>query len=221
MRTDEAPLRVAGLLFVAAGLWYLFTESVAAAGFPGYDYATNYISDLGVPEPGVVDGRRLDSHLSAAMNAGFLVKGLLIFLGIAAAYPALGRGWQRVLVVLLAIGHWFGLSLVALVPASERNAELGLTGLHVLGAGLAIVAGNLLFAFAALTVLRAGLGRLAPLFPVLAAVGLVCLLLLTIGNETGADLLLPDGVLERGAVYTITASELLAGALLLARRDER
>ncbi len=38
---------------------------------PGYSYARNDISDLGVPERGVLQGRVLDSPLHAVMNAGF------------------------------------------------------------------------------------------------------------------------------------------------------
>ena len=54
---DEPLLRLAGALWLLAGVMYLACESIAAAAFPGYSYARNYISDLGVPYDGLINGR--------------------------------------------------------------------------------------------------------------------------------------------------------------------
>ena len=56
---------------------YVGTEAIAASAFPGYSYSANYISDLGVPDVAEFQGRAIDSPLSAVMNAGFILQGVL------------------------------------------------------------------------------------------------------------------------------------------------
>ncbi|RIJ07986.1 DUF998 domain-containing protein, partial [Clavibacter nebraskensis] len=47
----------AGIAWVAAAAVYVGTEAIAASAFPGYSYSANYISDLGVPDVAVFQGR--------------------------------------------------------------------------------------------------------------------------------------------------------------------
>src|SRR6201989_1781243 len=75
--------RTAALIWLFGATLYLVCEAIAAASSPGYDYATNYISDLGT---------------SDVMNiGGLMVHVLLLLLGaliLARACPALGGiGW--------------------------------------------------------------------------------------------------------------------------------
>lgn len=201
---------LAGGLWMVSGLWYLLCEAVAASGFAGYSYSHNYISDLGVPTAGVLDGRELDSQLSAVMNAGFIGEGLLVFLAsITLVAALLERVSMAVAACLLSI-HSAGIVLAALVPGSPENAANGLMVYHVLGAVCAIVAGNV----AAIVTGGFALRKYLPRF-----VGIGGVVLGIIGLVSAACLelkvgLFPDGVWERGAVYTIIVWHLVLGAAL-------
>lgn len=205
--------RWAGALWVAAPAWYVLCEAIAAASFPGYSYATFYISDLGVPERGPFDGRLLDSQAHAVMNAGFIGAGLLFFLGIVAIAPQLGRGASRWFWLGFGLLNAAGIVFVGLVPGSQTNAVNGLMAIHVGGAIAAIAGGNLAAIFAARALRPLGLPRwVLRAGPVLGAVGFGSALLL-IGH-----LIVPDGVSERGAVYAFFAWQLLTGIGLLRSR---
>lgn len=209
---SRAAQRTAGMLFVSAAVVYVGTEAIAAAAFPGYSYAQNYISDLGVPEVGTHDGRFLDSPLSAVMNAGFLLQGVLFLL--ATLVAARGRSARSAVPwVVLAALHAVGITLVALVHGGPQSVASGIIVFHVVGAGLAIVGGNL----ASMAGGAALGGRRFRAFSVgIAVVGLLCLLGLQVQPSVfGASL--PDGVWERGSVYAITVWELVAGAVLIRR----
>ncbi len=203
-------MRAAGILWIAAAVVYVGTEAVAARVFPGYSYAQNYISDLGVPEVGMFDGRFLDSPLSAVMNAGFIAQGVLFLL--ATLLAARGRpGRLAIPWAILAALHAVGITLVAVFHGGPQAAASGTIVLHVVGAGLAIVCGNLASIAGGLAI---G-GRVFRVFSVaIAVIGLGCL----VGLQTSPPVpALPDGVWERGSVYAITAWELVAGILLVAR----
>lgn len=199
-------LRTAGLLWMVGPVWYLFCEALAASAFDGYSYAGNYISDLGVPEVGVFQGRSLDSPLSAVMNAGFVGEGLLFLLGLALLAPALERGIGSVLLLVSGAAHVIGIVLVGLVPGSPGNVANGLIVIHGVGAVLAIAGGNLA-AISSGRGLRVLLGR-RRIGGVLGAVGLVCGVLLSF------HLLLPDGVWERASVYTFLGWQAVTGLAL-------
>ena len=205
-------LRASGLLWMLAALWYLLCEAIAAVGFPGYSYATNYISDLGVPGTGTLEGRVLDSRLSEVMNAGFLGEGLLVALAGVLLYAALPPRRGRSLFLALVLAHAVGISFVGLVPGSPANLDNGLMTLHVLGAFAAIGAGNLAAIAAGSFALRDVLPRRIGLTGILLGVlGFFSAFLLT------AHLVFPDGVTERGAVYTVIAWHVVLGVTLLRR----
>lgn len=202
--------RVAAVLWIIGPLWYLVAEGVTALAFPGYSYADNYISDLGVPERGVLDDRVLDSPLHAVMNAGFVGEGVLFLIGLVLLLRHRGRnGWVVAAAVLGAV-HSAGIIVVGLVPGSPANVDNGLIFWHGLGAVAAIGGGNLVAIIAgrALGLPRA-ISRVGQL---LGALGFVSAALLV------THTLLPDGVWERGAVCTFMVWQLIAGISLLARR---
>ena len=79
-QTDTGPIRTyVSVLWLGAAVVFFVCEAVAAAAvpLPGFSYATNLISELGVPEW---------SPLSAVMNAGLLLQGLLFLDGRCASY---------------------------------------------------------------------------------------------------------------------------------------
>jgi hypothetical membrane protein len=206
-----------GVLWVVSALVYVGAEAVAASAFPGYSYAWNYISDLGVPEAGVFQGRAIDSPLHAVMNAGFLVQGAL-YLAAAVASVRAARGGPQRLLLALAVVYAVGLALVGLVHGSGASERSGLGGLHVLGAAMAIVGGNAASIRSAVQARRGTAPWASPrLGLVLGALGLLGLLMLQLDSRLPGVDLLPDGVWERVSVYAITAWQLTTGVALLAR----
>jgi hypothetical membrane protein len=211
---------------VAAGLWlaaaavYLLAEGVSAAAFsPPYSYAQNYISDLGVAVCGQsFGGRAICSPFHDLMNTGFIIQGLLFFAAAVFAARAVTSRARYALVALAAV-NCIGISLVGVfheAAATQANTTLKY---HVLGAFLAIVAGNA--TALASSALSRDLGL--PLFHrmasvILSIVGVVGLVMLIVAQARGTVTLVPDGVWERTSVYTITAWEVVTGVGLLSGR---
>jgi len=200
--------RAAGTAFLAAGCVYLAGEAVATRAWtaPAYSYARNWISDLGAPAVGRFHGRMVDSPLHGLMNAAFLADGLLFLLGAAllvrearAARPARPAS----LFLALAAAHSAGMLLIALVPETVP-APLG--SLHFVGALLAIGGGNGAIMLGSRLAGPRGAGLLMGL------VGLAALIAL---GFPGALAAAGGGLVERLAVYPITAWELIAGLSLL------
>ena len=190
--------RAAAVIWILGATTYLVCEAVAAAGFPGYSYLADYISDLGV---------------SDVMNVGaFIVHGILF--GLAAVVLARGCMTSAVRVfVAAAVANAVGNILVGTFHSSTPDARW-----HVVGAGLAIVGGNVALIAAGF----AGRGLQAPSWArrasfVLGGFGLLCLATLIVDGANGSRVL-PVGLVERGSVYPIIVWELLAGFTLLRRR---
>jgi hypothetical membrane protein len=197
-----AGVKLAGALWLAAGATYLTSEAVAAAAFPGYSYASNYISDLGIPYP--VAGSH--SSLAFVMNfGGFILNGLLYG---TAAVIAFRAGAGRAFLVLALI-HALGSVLVGTVHSGPREIASGMHYVHVLGAAMAIIGGN------AASIAASGFGSPAyrSISLGLGAFGLLSLAMLEANRGLGLTML-PDGLLERGSVYPITVWELLTGLML-------
>jgi hypothetical membrane protein len=207
----------AGVAWITAAVVYVSTEAIAASAFPGYSYSANYISDLGVPDVAEFQGRAIDSPLAAVMNAGFVLQGALYLLAALIATRALRSGPRRAFLALAAV-HAVGITVVGLIHGSASSAASGIGWMHVVGAGMAIIAGNAASILAGTGSRRIGLPRGFRIASVaLGVVGLVALgLLQALG---GSDV---DGIYERGSVYSVTAWELLAGtSVLVAARRAR
>jgi hypothetical membrane protein len=107
----------AAVAWTAGPLTYLILEAVAAAGFPHYSYARNFISDLGVTA----------SPRADLMNAAFCLQGTLFLLG------ALFLDRAR-LFLTFAAANAAGNVLIAIFHSGVAA--------HTVGAVLAIVGGN-------------------------------------------------------------------------------
>ena len=131
-------MRAAAVVWLAGATVYLVCEAIAAAQAPGYSYVDDFISDLGV---------------SAVMNYGaFMVHGSLLLIGavvVARSIPTLGwAGWGFVIAAAAnAIGN-------VAVGAFRSGSHW-----HVVGAGLAIVGGNVAAIIAGLGSRRLGASR--------------------------------------------------------------
>jgi len=226
MRPRQSAL--AASCWIAAAALYLVAEAVSASAFPGYSYATNYISDLGVPDTEVFQGRAIDSPLHLLMNTAFVLHGVLFVVAALAARNlavgslAPGRPAARRWFIVLAVAHGVGIVLVGLFHGSQASVENGLVVLHVLGAAVAIIAGNTAAVVAGAVLLRRtpephdrGTRWVGALSIALGAVGLVGLVMLVVDPAWTTVDLLPDGIWERVAVYAILAWELLAGVAVI------
>lgn len=203
-------LKAAGIFYATASLWYLFTETLSAAAFPGYSYAHNYISDLGIPEISTFEGRVINSPLHNLMNAGFIGHGLFFLLGSICLALALVKTPR--LLVPLALIQAFGISMVGLTHGSAASAELGIGGYHFMGAGMSILGGNgiALLALASQPLRELFGRRRAVLSAALGATGFIAVFILQALQTSGASFLFDYGIWERTSVYTITAWGLLA-----------
>ncbi len=189
------------MIWLVGAAVYLVCEAVAAASVPGYSYVADYISDLGV---------------SAVMNVGaFMVHGSLLLLGaviFVRACPTPGwAGWSFVVAAAVnAIGN------VLVGAFRSGGVEVSDTShWHVIGAGMAIVGGNVAVIIAGLGSRRLGAPQTYRLVSVaVGVVGLACLLALIIDGANGARVL-PVGLVERGSVYTIVVWEIMTGAALV------
>lgn len=210
------------VLWILAATIYLLAEAVSASVFPGYSYAGNYISDLGVPDVAAFQGRPIDSPLHAVMNTAFVLHGALF--AAAALMTVRGGAWRpavRRWFAGSALVHAIGIVLVGLFPGSPTNADNGLILLHVLGAAMAIIGGNTAVIIAGLRLRHARPRWLGTASITLGLVGLAGLAMLVIDSNSVAFDLLPDGVWERLSVYAILAWELLVGVAALATRRRR
>jgi hypothetical membrane protein len=188
-------VRTAAVIWLLGAAVYVVCEAVAAAGKPGYRYLTNYISDLGT---------------SAVMNVGgFMLHGVLFAVGAVIAVRAFpGAGLVAKAFVVAAAANAVGNVLVG----TFHSGMHGPVAPHLVGAGLAIIGGNVAVLLAGVAAHRTGMARNYSRASVaLGVIGLACLVVLTT---------LPVGLVglvERGAVYPIIAWEIMTGVAILRR----
>lgn len=209
--SSDAKRTVIGIASTSMGvgaLWYILAEAIAAFGFPGYSYSYNYISDLGIPETGIFEGRVIDSQLAMVMNAGFLGQGLTMAFSGVLLFWSLPRLKMKGLFLALTVFYSFGIALVGLVHGSPINAAAGFMVFHGLGAMLAIGGGNAIAILAGARTLRPLLGpRLSRASITLGCVGLLSMVVHLVTKTAGVVNGL--GVSERISVYTILAWQIL------------
>jgi hypothetical membrane protein len=193
-------------VWLAAALVFFISEAIAAASVsPPYSYATDFISELGVPG---------STPLAVVMNLGFWLQGILFLVGAVLATRDSVTGRRRLFIVLVAMTA-LGDVLVATfhgdaLAAGNNNAA----ALHWYGSLLAILGGNA--AIIAGSSVVAGLVKMRWYRAVsvsLAVLGFLSLLF--VGHPVGQ---LNPGLWERGAVYSIFLWQIFSAVLLIARR---
>lgn len=183
--------RRAAAAWLSGAVVFLTAEAAAAWAYrPDYSYASDFISDLGVP------GDR--SPLAWLMNTGFCLQGSLFLLGAV----LWARGAARAFVVAAganAVGNY----LIAFCHSGSAT--------HAVGAVVAIVGGN-----AALLAGSSTFGdRLRALSLILGLTGLLAFLVfVAVLNDRN----FPVGIAERGSVYSITVWQTVCAAVVLSRR---
>jgi hypothetical membrane protein len=200
-------------LWIVAAVGYLVLEAVAAASFePGYSYARDLISDLGVSAGKLVHGQVVGSTRAYLMRAAFCLQGVLFILGALLIVGIPDNPRARLFLGTVA-ANAVGNVVIATVHGGK---------VHVAGAVLAIVGGN-----TAILLGPAAIGMVASwrwyrnISKLVAALGLLCLAMLMINSATANTNLLPDGVWERGSVYSIILWQLLTAACLLTTRRRK
>ncbi|MBK3567716.1 DUF998 domain-containing protein [Streptomyces sp. MBT62] len=213
-RKNRLPLAAAVLLLDA--VQWVVSEAVAAAAWtsPPYSYATNYISDLGVPECGThYQGRTICSPDHALMNTSFIAQGVLFATGAILLALALLTGRARRVVIALAAAHAVGFILVGLFHGSPDGPGYSLA-LHVGGAAVAILCANtvvilagslrslqLPYAYRVFSITVGALGLLSEAF---------------VGASTSTA-----GIFERGGVYSWLLWSAVTGVCVLVRHLRR
>ena len=123
-------LTAAGV-WIGCGLGYLTAEAAAAAAIPGYSYAVQYISDLGIPG---------HSPLAGWMNVAFVTQGAGFILAAALMFTTVRRTAGTTACLVLGVLYGIGSAVVGLVHGGGDGAA---HVTHIAGATAAIVAGNL------------------------------------------------------------------------------
>lgn len=212
-------VRAAGAAWLAAGGVFLLTEAAAAERFtPRYSYLRNFISELGSTvcktPPG---GPPACSPLAGPMNLAFAAAGLLFVAAMALAASTPGAGRERSRFLAAGLAHGVGLLLVAVVHGGAPIAASA-APLHVVGAILAIVGGNLAIAVSPVPTAGGAPALLKRWGGIACAVGLAALVLLVVFTALRQPALL--GFWERVSCYSIISWELVFGGwLLFARRS--
>lgn len=204
-KKDSRRIALGAALFVLGAAVYVVTEAISASAWqePAYRYAYNYISDLGVAGPLTIDGRDVLSPLAWVMNAGFMAHGLLFALGYLLVLPLL-EGKAKFLALAAAVIHGIGNVMIGYFPGISYD---GLSP-HLLGAGLAIIGGNLAVILGGVSVRRPypGLGW--------GGVGLGIFGIVALGIMVSGIFGHP-AVFERLSVYSMTAWDLIFGFNML------
>jgi hypothetical membrane protein len=206
VKADSPLIRAAGaVLWVVAAVGYLLLEAFAAAGYePAYSYAHNYVSDLGLTRGELVHGQVIESSRAYLMWAAFFLQGTLFLLGalLIVRFPNSRRG--RLFLALVAAN-----AVGNIVVGTAHSGTV-----HLAGAALAIGGGNLAILVGSALV---GTGWYRSVSKCVAALGILCLSMLMINSVTDTANVLPNGVWERGSIYSITVWQLLSGGWLLGR----
>jgi len=202
--------RIGGALAILAALQWIVIEAIVAAAWtnPAYSYAVNYISDLGTTVcGGDFQGRVLCSPLNPLMNGSFAAQGILFAIAAILLAPLLsGRG--RAVVTVLGILNGVGLVLVALFHGESTGPSAGLI-IHIAGAGVAILAANVLAIFVGIRSGRLGAPLSYRIVSIaLGAGGIVSELFQGAFPEIG-------GALERGGVYSFLIWQAVTGVVVI------
>lgn len=133
---DRYPL-IGPAFWIASIQFFIINLVVALAWPPHYSFLNNTISDLGNTVCGDYGGRYVCSPDHILMNISFIVLGATMIAGSALIYHEFRTSWPSALgFSFMAIGG-LGTLLVGIFP------ENTISGLHVLGATLPFLIGNL------------------------------------------------------------------------------
>ena len=113
MKNISKNVYAGGIVLSASGILFLVLEFLTANTWknPAYNYATYWMSDLGVPIQTEVNGHIVNSPWYALMNLNFVTWGLMLIVGFLLILPLFDKKVSR-RVIPLTIIYAFGLSLI-------------------------------------------------------------------------------------------------------------
>jgi len=157
----------------------------------------------------------IDSQLAYLMNTAFYLQGTLFLIGAVLVVRAV-ESRKAGLFLTLAAANAVGNILVGAVHSGPMAKVDGTAWLHDMGAALAIGGGNIAILAGSAIVRNAGAGqRYRAISVVIGVLGLLSFAMLVINSTTGATSLLPEGVWERGSVYSIIVWQMCTAAYLM------
>ena len=212
--TDERRQRIAGVVLLF-GLVYIFIEVITALNWvnPPYDWARNFISDLGFSDCAVFDTVPICSPLHELMNAGFMFQGTIFTIGSILVTRLMLPGRRlRLAIRFLLVASGIGTFLVGVFHQSLDLFAAGLNPLHLLAASIAIGAGNLGILALGIAVIGQREWRSYGIaVTIIGLIGMIAGTLLVFGNDLGVGL----GFVERIAVYPLNTWTIGTGVGLL------
>jgi hypothetical membrane protein len=189
---DRYPL--VGPAFWIVSVQYFLAQVIVASAWtqPGYNWATNVISDLGATICGTYGGRIVCSPFHGLMNGSFVVLGATMIAGSGLIYHEFRKSRSSKLGFSLMVIAGLGTMLVGLFP------ENTIYSLHLLGAGMAFLVSDIALVIFARVL---PLSKFMRVYTIISSVFLLLALFLYITNNYfgfGA------GTMERLATYPQT-----------------
>ncbi|MBO1902480.1 DUF998 domain-containing protein [Leucobacter weissii] len=213
--------RIGGTILIIGPLLYWVIEAIGAMAWdnPRYSYVFNYISDLGVPNPGTFEGRPLDSELHLLVNiAGFALQGVLLLAATIMLWRTVSAPVMRWFYLIISAFYAAGLILVASFHGSDAAVADGTAVWHGVGALPTFVGANIILILIGIHLFRrrqqgftsVGSRVVGALFATLGVVGISALI--TLLSISGSSV---DGLVERIVIYPFLAAQVIAGVGLL------
>ncbi|KAM3413989.1 hypothetical protein BST61_g10653 [Cercospora zeina] len=221
---NTGPAILACIIYFVTPALYFGTEFyVSQAYSPSYSYEEHYTSQLAV-SVGYVEqntGRLAVSPRGNLMNIMFFANGILFLLGqrlLLSSFKAPRLANTRMFV---AVGYMVGTTMLAAVPAGNKQEEAGLAPVHFLGAVLAIVLGNVNSLLTGITAERWGLHKVMSLLCGIVGVLGFALFVVSGGNNP------TPGLYQRSSIYPTEAwmfftADMLMGEIskVMKQKDE-
>lgn len=200
-------------------------EFVTAAAWqdPPYSPLYNWVSHLGLTgPPQTAFGQVADSPLGAVMDAGWVIYGTLLIIGVFLVFDS-RKGTRPIFIMILAVLAVLagvGVSLVGIFQGSNANVDNGLIAFHTVGAQGVMLAGNIMAIVVGAGGARIGLARGRSIASIaLGTVGLISFPLFMADVFTGW--MWDIGLFERAVIYPIMIGHALLGSSVVAAQRHR
>jgi len=203
---------VAAIAILLAGVVYLITEFTVAKAWinPAYDWANNFVPDLGNSAHGLYLKRNVNSPLYTLMDAAFVFEAVL-FGGAAILFSRLFEGKTRKTMVVFGVIHIICLSLFGIfhqAPVVSGNYARLLT--NVVNGGVGILAGNAIVIVAGSQWKRLSLPSWYGWLSIIINAVSIILVFVLFGNDK-----VPGGIRERISIYSFVYWQVITGLILL------
>jgi hypothetical membrane protein len=217
-----AAARAGALLILLGPLVSWVAEFVTAAAWqdPPYSPLYNWVSHLGLTgPPQTAFGQVADSPLGAVMDAGWVIYGTLLIIGVFLVFDP-RKGTRPIFIMILAVLAGVGVSLVGIFQGSNANVDNGLIAFHTVGAQGVMLAGNIMAIVVGAGGARIGLARGRSIASIaLGTVGLISFPLFMADVFTGW--MWDIGLFERAVIYPIMIGHALLGSSVAAAQRHR